>query len=91
MFYAIALAELGRKDQAIAEGAAAVELSPNDSVMLYNGACLYARLGEKQKAISTLGEAINAGVINFSWMAHDPDLDTLRGEPDFVALFQAHS
>ena len=47
MFYAIALAELGRKDQAIAEGAAAVDLSPNDSVMLYNGACLYARLGEK--------------------------------------------
>ena len=91
MFYAIALAELGRKDQAIAEGAAAVDLSPNDSVMLYNGACLYARLGEKQKAIATLREAIAAGVTNFSWMAHDPDLDSLRAEPDFVALFQTNS
>jgi Flp pilus assembly protein TadD len=91
MFYAIALAELGRKDRAIAEGAAAVDLSPNDSVMLYNGACLYARLGEKQKAIATLREAIAAGVTNFSWMAHDPDLDSLRGEPDFVALFQPNS
>jgi TolB-like protein/Flp pilus assembly protein TadD len=88
MFYAIALAELGRKDQAIAEGAAAVDLSPNDSVMLYNGACLYARLGEKPKAIETLREAINAGVTNFSWMAHDPDLDTLRAEPEFIALFE---
>jgi TolB-like protein/Flp pilus assembly protein TadD len=88
MFYAIALAELGRTQQAIAEGDAALELSPDDSVMLYNGACLYARLGETRRAISTLRDAITAGVTNYSWMAHDPDLDSLRGEPDFIALFE---
>jgi TolB-like protein/Flp pilus assembly protein TadD len=88
MFYAIALAETGRTEQAISEGAAAIALSPDDSVMLYNGACLYARLGDKPRAIDTLGQAIDAGVTNFSWMRNDPDLTSLRGEPAFIALFE---
>jgi TolB-like protein/Flp pilus assembly protein TadD len=91
MFYAIALAETGRTEQAITEGTAALALSPDDSVMLYNGACLYARLGEKRRAVDTLRQAIEAGVTNFSWMRNDPDLTSLRGEPDFVALFESNS
>jgi tetratricopeptide (TPR) repeat protein len=88
MFYAIALAEIGKTKEAVAEGDAALELSPDDSVMLYNGACLYARLGEIRRAVSTLKEAISAGVTNYGWMAHDPDLDPLRGDPEFIALFE---
>jgi Flp pilus assembly protein TadD len=86
MFYAIALAETGRTEAATNEGAAAIALSPGDSVMLYNGACLYARLGEKRRAIDTLGQAIEAGVTNFSWMRNDPDLTSLRDDPEFEAL-----
>jgi TolB-like protein/Flp pilus assembly protein TadD len=88
MFYAITLLELGRRDEAIKEGNAAIELSPGDSVMLYNGACLYSRLGDKQKAIATLKEAIAAGVTNYGWMKHDSDLDAIRNEPEFIALMQ---
>ena len=46
MFYAVTLAETGRKDEALREGAKALEISPDDPMMLYNCACLYARLGE---------------------------------------------
>jgi TolB-like protein/Flp pilus assembly protein TadD len=86
MFYAVALQEVGRREDAIAEGAAALALAPGDSLMLYNGACLYARLGEKKRSIATLREAIAAGVTNFQWMIHDPDLSCLRDDPEFIAL-----
>jgi Flp pilus assembly protein TadD len=86
MLYAVTLAEAGRRDEAIAEGAAALELAPGDSLMLYNGACLYAQLGEKQKAIATLRDAIAAGVTNFQWMLNDPDLYSLHDDPEFIEL-----
>jgi adenylate cyclase len=86
MFYAITLLEVGRRDEAIAEGTAALELSPGDSVMLYNGACLYSRLGETRRAVATLRQAVAAGVTNFGWMKHDPDFDPIRNDPEFIEL-----
>ena len=86
LFYAMTLLELGRREEAIAEGAAALELAPGDSLMLYNVACLYAQLGEKKKAIATLRDAVAAGVTNFQWMIRDPDLTCLHDDPEFVEL-----
>jgi TolB-like protein/Flp pilus assembly protein TadD len=86
LFYAISLLEAGRKEEAIAESTAAIELAPGDSLMLYNCACLYAQLGEKQKAIATLKDAIAAGVTNFQWMVRDPDLISLYDDPEFIEL-----
>jgi adenylate cyclase len=88
MFYAITLCDANRPDEAIREGRAAIDSSPGDSVMLYNGACLYARLGDAERAIATLKQAIAAGVVNFGWMKQDPDLDSIREHPEFVALMQ---
>jgi tetratricopeptide (TPR) repeat protein len=90
MFYGITLLETGDRERAIAEGAAALELSPGDSVMLYNGACLYSRLGETRRAVATLREAIAAGVTNYAWMKHDPDFDPIRNDPEFIELMQGH-
>jgi adenylate cyclase len=88
MFYAISLSEIGRREDAVREGETALELSPGDSVMLYNGACLYAQLGEKRRAIATLREAIAAGVENYGWMKNDTDLDSLRDDPEFKELME---
>ena len=86
MLYAVTLAEVGRKEEAISEGTAALDLAPGDSLMFYNGACLYAQLGEKKKAITTLRDAIAAGVTNFQWMMNDPDLYSLHDDPEFIEL-----
>lgn len=86
MFYAISLSETGRREDALREGATALELSPGDSVMLYNGACLYAQMGETRQAITTLRQAIAAGVENYGWMKNDTDLDSLRNDPEFIEL-----
>ncbi len=88
MFCAHALLTSGQKERAIAECATALELSPGDSLMIYNGACLYAQLGEIRRALDTLKQAVAAGVVNFSWMKHDPDLDPLRNEPEFMELMK---
>ena len=86
MFYAVTLAESGRKDDAIREGSNALEISPDDPMMLYNCACLHARLGEAPRALELLRQAIARGHLNFGWMRHDPDMAALRDNPEFIAL-----
>jgi Flp pilus assembly protein TadD len=54
IFYAHGLFQVGQKERAISESDAALELSPGDALMIYNGACLYAQLGEMNRAITTL-------------------------------------
>ena len=90
MYYAVVLAEMNRKEEALREGTKALEVSPDDGMMLYNCACLYARLGETDKAIETLRRPRAKGYADDGWLAHDPDLDGLRGHPDFVALLATH-
>jgi adenylate cyclase len=89
MFFAVTLLDVGDRESALREGEAAIEASPGDSVMLYNAACLYTRLGETRRAVDTLRQAIAAGVRNFDWMKHDPDLNALRDDPEFIELTRA--
>jgi TolB-like protein/Flp pilus assembly protein TadD len=86
MFYAVTLAEAGRKDDAIREGSNAIEISPDDPMMLYNCSCLHARLGEPQRALELLRQAIARGHLNFGWMRNDPDMLSLRDNPEFITL-----
>ena len=86
MIYAHMLCTIGKPDIGMVEAQAAIEAAPGDSVMLYNAACLYGKLGEVRRAVDTLRQAIDAGVRNFPWMKHDPDLNSLRDDPEFIAL-----
>ena len=85
-YYAVVLAEAGRKDDAMREGNHALELSPDDPVMLYNLCCLYSRLEEYPRAVETLRQAIAIGYANFAWMKHDPDIVRLRDRADYQEL-----
>jgi hypothetical protein len=38
--------------------------------------------------VDTLRQAMSGGYENFGWMKHDPDLDALRGDPEFIELMQ---
>jgi TolB-like protein/Flp pilus assembly protein TadD len=88
LIHATQLASAGRRDEAISEGAKALESSPGDPVMLYNAACLYVNLDEADRAIATLQQAVAAGYSNFGWMKNDPDLASLRNNPKFLELMQ---
>jgi serine/threonine protein kinase/Flp pilus assembly protein TadD len=88
IYNAVHLAAVNRKEEAIIEGQRALELNPGDSLMIYNAACLYSRLGDKKLAIKTLKDAIAAGQEDFEWFKRDPDLDNIKNEPEFMELMK---
>jgi serine/threonine protein kinase/Tfp pilus assembly protein PilF len=88
MAYAVTLAKLGNFDEAKKEGEKAIELSPNDPIMMYYGACLYARLDEKQRAVELIRDAVNNGYENYEWIKRDPDFENIRTEPGYIELLK---
>ncbi|MDO8549327.1 MAG: protein kinase [Ignavibacteria bacterium] len=88
MAYAVTLAKVGKTIEAKMEGEKALDLSPDDTIMMYYGACLYARLGEKKEAIRLLGDSIKSGYENYEWIKRDPDFNSIRNEPSYIELMK---
>jgi tetratricopeptide (TPR) repeat protein len=88
MAYAVTLAVAKRYEEAKIEGNKALNLTSDDPIMMYYGACLYARLGEKKEAIRLIGDSIKSGYENFEWIKRDPDFENIRNEPEFVELIK---
>ena len=68
--------------------AKAVDLDPEDALVLYNVACVYTQLGEYEKALDCLEQSDTAASSSeaLNWIENDPDLDPLRDFPRFQAL-----
>jgi adenylate cyclase len=64
----------------------ALQLYPEDAGVLFNGACLFAKDGNKEKALSLLELCFGKGYGNRNWIEHDPDFDSIRSEPRFKAI-----
>ncbi len=88
IFYAVALARAGRVEESKVEAAKAVELNPTDPLMMYNTACFYAQIGEKELAIDSLKNSLQAGMADYEWIKRDPDLNGIRGEPGYAELMK---
>ncbi|MDO8550436.1 MAG: protein kinase [Ignavibacteria bacterium] len=88
IFYATALVMIGKKDEAKIQAAKALELSPDDPLMLYNACCFYSQMGEKKLAIESLKNAFSAGYANYDWLKRDTDLDPIRNEPEYIELMR---
>ena len=88
MMFAIELAQFEKTEQAKSEAARALELSGGDPVMMYNAACFYARLGEKRLAVETLRNSVTAGFADYEWFKRDPDLESIRDEPEYIDLMK---
>ena len=80
------LAKLDEPERAVLELGKAIALRPDDSNILYNAACTYARLARKQEALATLKRATEHGYHNLAWMARDSDLVSLHDEPEFQRI-----
>jgi adenylate cyclase len=64
----------------------ATTVRPDDYALAYNAACTFAQLGNAERALTLLEQSIDHGHGNLRWLEHDRDLDSLRGEPRFVAI-----
>jgi adenylate cyclase len=60
-----------------------------DAMGWYEMASLLGRLGDKVAALSALIRSIEKGFSNLEWIRNDPDLQLLKDEPGFQAIFAA--
>ncbi|MGH2566888.1 MAG: TPR end-of-group domain-containing protein, partial [Bacteroidota bacterium] len=88
IFYAIDLTKVGKTDEGKEMAAKALELSPTDPLMMYNAACFYARIDEKQLSLETLKNAIASGYENYEWIKRDTDLEAIRHEQGYLELMK---
>jgi hypothetical protein len=63
-----------------------VQLGATTPVDLYNVACGYALIGEKEKALDALGRAVAAGFDDRRLLETDTDLASIRDTEGFKAI-----
>ena len=64
-------------------------IDPDDTHIKYNGACMWAQLGEADKALDLLEQwASHVGRENKDWMQEDPDLESLRDLPRYKKIVE---
>ena len=80
------LAWLGRNEEAAQALQIAIALRPNDANILYNAACTYAILQNKQEALSLLKKLDEMGHLNKGYARQDSDFERLHGDAEFEAL-----
>ena len=83
---ALLQARMGLVDEARETIETARRLSPKDPYTAFHAACVHALLGEPSEAIELLREAQERGFHLPSEALRNPDLETLRGRPEFQRL-----
>ena len=66
----------------------AAEQGHRPATALYNEACSYALLGQADRAIASLKDAIDAGWDDTEKIAEDSDFDPIRSDPRFARAMQ---
>ncbi len=64
----------------------ALEAAPDEPSVLYNVGCMYSMMGNKERAIALVDEAVRKGFGYRAWLEQDGDLDPIRDDPRFKAI-----
>jgi adenylate cyclase len=78
--------DVGDREEAIQWINKALALYPEDTGVIVNAACLFAKDGNTEKSLDLLEKVFGKGFGKKDWIAYDPDYDSLRNEPRFKAL-----
>ena len=63
-----------------------VRLEPKNPTAHYNLACSLALCKKRPDALRSLRTAVSLGYDDLDWMEQDPDLETLKADPEFKKL-----
>lgn len=81
---------LGQYDKAIEIMDSIIAKNEDRAGSYYDAACLYARMGQKQKALEYLEKSLELGYRRFAHIDKDQDMDTLREMDEFKALIKKY-
>jgi TolB-like protein/Tfp pilus assembly protein PilF len=81
-----ALQEAGEVERARDWAERALAIDTQDMGALINAACLYIKMGKKDRGIDLLERAFGLGWGKRDWIEQDRDYDPLRDDPRFQAL-----
>jgi len=77
-----------RIDLAVKALERALEVEPTEPLVQYNLACYFSLMGNKERALAHLSQALTLDS-SYRVMVHDePDFDPIRSDPGFQALTQ---
>jgi tetratricopeptide (TPR) repeat protein len=79
-----------RLDESIHACKKAVLLDPDCVAAYYDLACYYSLQGKREQALASMEMALCKGFSDFAWALQDPDLETLRGYPEFELLMKSY-
>ena len=66
----------------------ALALAPDDVGVLHLAACFYGARGDVEKTIHFLERRLKNADAYFAWMDNDPDFDSVRDDPRFIAMVE---
>ncbi len=77
---------LGETERALEWAGLALEMEPDEPMVLYNIACIDSMAGRLEESLDLLERAVRTGLGQLGWFRNDTNLDPLRAHPRFIAL-----
>lgn len=81
---------LGQNEKAIEMMDSIIARNEDRAGSYYDASCLYARMGQKQKALEYLEKSLKLGYRRFAHIARDQDMDLIRDMEEFKTLIQKY-
>jgi len=82
------LVALGDHERGLEWARKALEMEPEEGMVLYNVACIFSLAGRLEDAIDCLEKSTGAGLVFLDWIRHDSNLDPLRDNLRFQKLIE---
>jgi adenylate cyclase len=86
--YANVLQMAGRVEEALQHADTLSRLETLDASSCYNLACMYLRANDRARGLAMFRRTVEKGYVEIELFRHDPDLDPLRGTPEFETLLK---
>jgi tetratricopeptide (TPR) repeat protein len=80
----------GALEESVTACKKAVLIDPDCTAAYYDLACYYSLLSKREQALAAIEMAFCKGFNDFDWVMRDPDLDTLRLNPEFSLLLDSY-
>jgi adenylate cyclase len=80
------LVAMGEVEKGLEWATRAVDMGPDDPMLLYNVACIFSLANHVDEALGYVEASVDNGMRLRGWLEHDSNLDNIRDTPRFQAV-----